>query len=109
MRHNDIDLEPDKLGGYLGHGFGASFGPSVLDRNVPILDPAKLTQATHKSGGPGTRRRGCRSQNADGRQLRRPLSMRSQRPADGSPDERDELAPLQLSDLHALPHWRPGT
>ena len=36
----------------LGKSFAASFGPTIVDSEVPTLAPTQLTQPLHKSGGP---------------------------------------------------------
>src|SRR4029450_9225232 len=43
-RHNNIDLEPDKLGGKLGKSVQLSFRGAKLKRNVLPLQIAKFTQ-----------------------------------------------------------------
>ena len=49
---NDIDLEPDQLGGDFGEALAASLRPAILDRDVATFDPAEVAQPLHKSGGP---------------------------------------------------------
>src|SRR5262249_15393008 len=60
-RDNDIDLEPDELGGDFAIALIATFCPAILDRDGAALDPAKFAQPLDESGNkqaPG-RRRGC--------------------------------------------------
>src|SRR6516164_1971951 len=52
IRHNHIDLEPDELGCDLGGAFIATLRPAILDRDIPPLAPAQLTQPLHKGAGP---------------------------------------------------------
>ena len=100
-RDNDIDLQPDELGRDLGEALAASLRPAILDRDGATLDPAEFAQPLHKSGGPWApgRRRG-RAQEPDGRQLRRLLRTRRERPrCRRAAEQRDELAPLSLDHL----------
>ena len=80
-RDDDVDLEPDELGRDLGVALVASLRPAILDRDGATLDPAEFAQSLHKGGGPLApgRRRG-RAQEPDGRQLRRLLRARRERP-----------------------------
>src|SRR5262249_41272781 len=50
VREDNIDLEPDELGGDFAIALIATFRPAVLDRDGAALDPAKLAQALHKRG-----------------------------------------------------------
>jgi putative tryptophan/tyrosine transport system substrate-binding protein len=50
VRHNDIDLEPDKLGRNLSQALSASLRPPIVDRDGTILNPTELTQPLDKSG-----------------------------------------------------------
>jgi hypothetical protein len=45
---NDIDLEPDELGGDLLEVFAASIRPAILDHKIATLDPAKLVQTLNE-------------------------------------------------------------
>ena len=49
-RKNDIDLEPDKLGGDLREPLEASVCPAIFNRDGAALDPAEFTQPLHKDG-----------------------------------------------------------
>ena len=104
-RDNDIDLEPDKLGGDLRETLEASLRPANLDRDGAALDPAEFAQPLHKSGDPLASRRkaSARAQKPDGRQLRRLLRARRERPRDRAAEQRDELAPPHRA------HPRPGS
>ena len=85
-RDNDIDLEPDELGRDLGEALAASLRPAILDRDGAALDPAEFAQPLHKGGGPlAPSRRRARAQEPDGRQLRRLLRPRRERPAAAAP------------------------
>ena len=88
-RDNDIDLEPDELGRDLGEALAASLRPAILDRDGATLDPAEFAQPLHKSGGPlAPGRRRARAQEPDGRQLRRLLRARRERPRAAAPPRR---------------------
>ena len=104
-RDNDIDLEPDELGRDLGEALAASLRPAILDRDGATLDPAEFAQPLHKSGDPWARsRRRGRAQEPDGRQLRRLLRARRERPRRRrAAEQRDELAPPHRA------HPRPGS
>ena len=95
-RDNDIDLEPDKLGGDLRETLAASLRPANLDRDGATLDPAEFAQPLHKSGDPLARGgRRLPAQKPDGRQLPRLLRARRERPRRRrAAEQRDELAPL---------------
>ena len=49
-RDDDVDLEPDELGGDLGEALVASLRPAIFDRDGATLDPAEFAQPLHKSG-----------------------------------------------------------
>src|SRR5262249_48686706 len=51
-RDNNIDLEPNKLGGDLGKALAVSLCPAIFDRNGAPFDPAEFTQPLHKSSDP---------------------------------------------------------
>ena len=51
-RDNDIDLDPNKLGGDLRETLRASLRPTNLDRDGAPLDPAEFAQPLLKSGNP---------------------------------------------------------
>jgi hypothetical protein len=54
IRDDDIDLEPNQLGGELGGAVAASLRPAILDRKVTPLNPAEFAQPLQKSGDPLT-------------------------------------------------------
>jgi putative transposase len=81
MRENDIDLEPDQLGGDLREALGASLRPANLDRDIAAVDPTKFAQPLNKSGELlALRRRHGRAQESDGRS---PQSVRMRHVAIG--------------------------
>src|SRR5262245_64556795 len=94
-RDDDIDLEPDELGGDLGEAFAASLRPAILDRDVAAFDPAEFVQPLHKGGDrlADHRRRGP-AKEPDSWQLRRLLRARRKRPRSRAADQSDELAPF---------------
>src|SRR5262249_5358668 len=72
-RDNDIDLEPDELGGALGSTLSASLRPTILDCDGAALGPAEFAQSLHKGGDPfASCRTRALAQEADGRQ---PVSL----------------------------------
>src|SRR5262249_17679856 len=113
---NDVDIEPDELGGDLSIAFVAPLRPSIFDRDGTALNPAEIPQALHKSGYPLARgRRRSRAQETDGRQLRRLLRGRRDRPRHHATEEGDELAPLHPGHRGSsrrgnagLPHAQPA-
>src|SRR5262249_47664592 len=92
-RDDDIDLEPDELGGDLGEAFAASLPPAILDRDVAAFDPAEFVQPLHKGGDrlADHRRRGP-AKEPDSWQLRRLLRARRERPRGRAAEQRDERA-----------------
>ena len=94
VRDNDIDLEPDELGGDLGEALAASLRPAILDRDGATLDPTEFAQPLHESGDPlAVGRRRARAQEPDGRQLAGLLRARRERPRRRrAAEKRDELA-----------------
>src|SRR5262249_32778582 len=94
IRHNHIDLEPDELGCDLGGAFIATLRPAILDRDIPPLAPAQLTQPLHKGAGPlALCCSRARAKEPDGRQLRL-LRPRHHRPCCRAAEQGDELAPF---------------
>src|SRR5262245_14491126 len=92
IRHNHIDLEPDELGCDLGGAFIATLRPAILDRDIPPLAPAQLTQPLQKGAGPlALCCSGARAKEPDGRQLRL-LRARRQRPCHRAAEQGDERA-----------------
>src|SRR5262249_7428957 len=73
---------------------GATLRPAILDRDSTTLDPAEFAQPLHEGGDPlalGCRR--GRAQETDGRQHRRLLRTRSERPPGRrAANERNECA-----------------
>src|SRR5262249_18470375 len=92
------------LGGVLGITFSAAFCPSILDRDSAAVDPAEFAQALHECSDPiAVERSRARAQVADRRQLRRLLRARREGPRSRAADERDDVAPFQLIELHSVP------
>src|SRR5215471_14980898 len=95
--NNDIDFVLDELGNDLGCALAASIRPSNLDRDGVTLDPAGCTQPLHESSDPLVLNRSRHwAQEPDGRQLRRLLRARQERPRDGAAEQCDEFAPLHV-------------
>src|SRR5262249_11532079 len=109
IRHNHIDLEPDELGCDLGGAFIATLRPAILDRDIPPLAPAQLTQPLHKGAGPlALCCSRARAQQPNGRLLSRLLRARRERPSSRCAAEKgDEVAPFWIK-LHAIPHDERG-
>src|SRR5262249_5162015 len=81
--------------------------PPELDRNVLAFDIAGLRKAATETGHEWFVLLGrCRIEEPDHRH-RRLLRTRRDRPCSRAADERDELAPLQLIDLHSVPAANP--
>src|SRR6516164_7741625 len=93
----------NKFGDDLGRTFEACLCPAILDRDIATFDPAKLAQTPLKGGGPLTLGGRCiRTQKPDGRQPRRLLRTRRERPRGRRPaEQRDERAALHVD--FALP------
>src|SRR5262249_5609197 len=93
MRENDIDFQPNELGGELGETFAASLRPAIFDRDGASFNPAEFAQSLHKSSGqlalPCWR---SRPQESDDRHLARLLRAGSERPRGRAAEQRDELA-----------------
>ena len=49
---NDIDLEPDRIGGDCGQPLVLSFRPAILDRDVLTLDLTSFVQSLKECGRP---------------------------------------------------------
>src|SRR5262245_30099463 len=84
---------------------GTAWKQSKRPRSALALEPGELAQTLYKSGDPLAL--GCwrgRAQQPDGRQLRRLLRARREGPCRRcAREQRDELAPLQLIELHLIP------
>ena len=98
-RDDDIDLEAHEFGCDLGVALGAALRPSILDRDRAALDPAAFAQPLHEGTDPmAVERRRARTQVANGRQLRRLLRARRERPSRRrAAEECDEVASFHLA------------
>jgi hypothetical protein len=97
--NNDVDLEPDELGRDLCSALGAPLCPTNLDGDGACLDPAEFTQPLYQSGEPvALGRRRALAQEPDGRQLRRLLRARRERPRGRAAKHPEKFAPPHLSD-----------
>src|SRR5439155_19124074 len=96
MRENDINFQPDELGGELGKAFAPPLRPAIFDRDGASFNPAEFAQSLHKSSGPlALRRRRSRAQEPDGRQLPCLLCPRRERPrSNRASNHFDEIAPF---------------
>src|SRR5262245_36305690 len=52
VRHDNIDLKPDELGGDLGKSLAASLGPAMLDCEIAAVAPPQFPQSPDKGSGP---------------------------------------------------------
>src|SRR5262245_13423878 len=106
VRHDNIDLKPDELGGDLGKSLVASLGPAILDCEIAAVAPPQFPQSPNKGGSPFALCR-CRTgaQQANDRWLAL-LRARRQRPRRRAADERDELAPFHCPRPPVLPTER---
>ena len=98
-RDNDIDLEPDELGGDFGEAFAASLRPAILDRDGATFHPTKFVQPLHKGGNRLADHRGRGpAKEPDSSQLWQLLRPGRQRPSNCRAAEQcDELAALHHS------------
>jgi hypothetical protein len=81
----------NELGRDLSGTFRSSFRPTILNFESTIFDPAKLSQSLHEGGSPWARDRSSgRPHNSDGRQVRRLLRARRERPRSNRPAELTE-------------------
>jgi hypothetical protein len=102
--NNDIDFLPDELGNDHGRALAASLRPSNLDREGPTLDPAEFAQPLHESGDALVLNRAFRrAREPNGRQPRRLLCARRERPRDRAAEQRNELAALHVGPCPFLP------
>src|SRR5262245_59531175 len=104
LGNNDIDFLPDELDNDIGCALAVSLRPSNLDRDGPTVDPAEFTQPLHESGDPLVLNRALRwAREPNGRQLRRLLCARRERPRDRAANHRNELAALHVGRCPFLP------
>src|SRR5262245_17669081 len=92
VRHDNIDLKPDELGGDLGKSLVASLGPAILDCEIAAVAPPQFPQSPDKGGSPFAlcrRRTGAQQANDRWLALLRP---RRERPRGRAAEQRDELA-----------------
>src|SRR5262249_23730372 len=103
--NKDIDLEPGELGRDLVVAFTKSLRPAIFDRDGVALGPTKLAQPLHEDGEPGRLdQTWARGEKPDGRQPARSLRARRERPCcRRAAEQRDELAPFQVIELHSSP------
>src|SRR5262245_5466416 len=88
----------------IGCALAVSLRPSNLDRDGPTVDPAEFTQPLHESGDPLVLNRALRwAREPNGRQLRRLLCARGERPRDRAANHRNELAALHVGRCPFLP------
>jgi hypothetical protein len=88
--------------------FIAALCPAILNREVATVNPSEFAEPPNKSGNPIAVNRRVGTQESDGRYFARLLRPRCKRPSRRSTEQRDELAPLQLIELHPLPQPMPG-
>src|SRR5262245_10579750 len=50
VRHDNIDLKPDELGGDLGKSLVASLGPAILHCEIAAIAPPQFPQSPDKGG-----------------------------------------------------------
>src|SRR5262249_6820142 len=101
-RDNDINLEPDELGGERGVMLATPLSPAILDSDRAALGPAEFAQALHERSGPlalGSRR--VEAEKPDARQLRLLRARRRWPRKCRAAEQRDELAASYLE--HGLP------
>src|SRR5262249_4015823 len=85
-------------------GFAAA--PTGVDAHIAADDPTRLRKCLLEGPDPGLKVRIVRSgrqQHADAPHALALLGLRNERPRGRDADKRDELAALQLTELHRLP------
>src|SRR5262249_21766453 len=95
VRHDNIDLKPDELGGDLGKSLVASLGPAILDCEIAAVAPPQFPQSPDKGRSQFALCR-CRTgaQQANDRWLAL-LRARRERPRySRAAEQGDEFAPL---------------
>src|SRR5215813_6914443 len=93
---DEIDAQPNELGGDLGHALGAALRPAILDSDGATLDPTEFVHPIQESGDPLALDASCtRAEHPYRWQPCRLLRARRDRPNCRAAEQRDELAPFQ--------------
>ena len=102
MSDDNVDLSSHQIGGNLCSTLTASLAIMEFEDNVPAVGVAKPLQAAAESVRKGMWRY-CGDQSADARKFRTLLRSCCERPCCRAAEQRDELATLELIELHPLP------
>src|SRR5262249_9431195 len=91
---DDVHLEADELGRYLGISLIAALCPAILYPEISSVAPAEFPKPSHKRTGPGAPGSGrARPEEADNWRLKWLLRARRERPRRRrAAEKRDELA-----------------
>src|SRR5262245_1907113 len=90
---DDVHLEADELGRYLGIALLAALCPAILYPEISSVAPAEFPKPSHKRTGPGAPGSGrARPEEADNWRLKWLLCPRRDRPRRRAAEQRDELA-----------------
>src|SRR5215470_6060498 len=107
MREDQVHLGTNQLGGQFGKSLVVPLRPAVLDGDVRTLDITEVAQTQADSLKPrGKRRWRCHAEESDPRYFARLLRASRERPRRRAAEQRDELAPFQLIELHSIPSAR---
>jgi len=107
VRDEHVDVEPKQLLGERGQPVVIALRPAELDEKIATFDPAEIAKSSpQRRDATRVTGRGHKTQEADARRLGR-LRVRRERPRRRrAAQERDKLAPFQLTELHVLPQQR---
>src|SRR5262249_26646455 len=95
---DEIDVQPNELGGDLGHALGAALRPAILDGDGATLDPTEFVHPIQESGDPLALDASCtRAEHPYRWQPCRLLRARRNGPSCRAAEQRDELAPSDVT------------
>src|SRR5262249_49505370 len=106
LRRDQVWLQHDEVLGKSLRGLSAERRPAIVDLNVVALRPPELLECLPESCQISLSFEvviGIRHQPANPPHPARLLRARRERPRRRAAEKRDDLAPFQLTNLHALP------